>query len=71
MKFIELCKALPYKAQVELIVFSDDMENEKSAGTHSVLSVITGSYWKEYADYYVTSAVPTSFMRVKVKVAKE
>lgn len=71
MKFIELCKALPYKAQVELIVFSDDMESEKSVGTHSVLSVITGSYWKEYADYYVTSAVPTSFMRMKVKVAKE
>lgn len=71
MKFIELCKSLPYKAQVELIVFSDDMENEKSVGTHPVLDVITGSYWKEYADYYVTSAVPTSFMRMKVKVAKE
>lgn len=71
MKFIELCKSLPYKAQVELIVFTDHMETQKPVGTRLVLDVITGSYWKEYADYYVTSVVPTSFMKVKVKVAKE
>ena len=71
MKFIDLCKALSHKAQVELIVFSDDMESEEFVGTHSISELVTGSYWKEYQDYYVISVTPTSFMRVKVKVAKE
>ena len=71
MKFIELCKSLTYKAQVELIVFTDDMETQEFVGTYTVLDIVSGSYCKEYANYYVTSAVPTSFMRMKVKVAKE
>lgn len=71
MKFIDICRALPYKSQVELIVFSDDMETQEFVGTRPISEIVTGSYWKEYADYYVTSAVPTSFMRIKVKIAKE
>ena len=70
MTFIDLCKTLSYKAHVELIVFSDDMENEKSVGTHSISEIVTGSYWKNYQNYYVVSVIPTSFMKVKVKVAK-
>ena len=46
------------------------MENEKSVGTHSISEIVTGSYWKNYQNYYVVSVIPTSFMKVKVKVAK-
>lgn len=71
MTFRDLYKALPYKAQVELIVFSDDMETQEFVGTRPISEIVTGSYWKDYQDYYVVSATPTSFMRIKVKVAKE
>ena len=70
MKFIEVCRTLGRRIQVNLHVMDDDMESEKSLGMHEVHDIMSGC-WSDYHNYQVIVIKPVSHIRLQVIVVKE
>ena len=71
MKFIDVCKLLPHKTIVELTEFTEDMEEQKFIGSHTVMEIAYQSYWNKFKDYTVLSVKPVHEDKVNMKVVKE
>ena len=71
MKFIDVCRLLPHKTIVELTEFTEDMEEQKFIGTHTVMEIAYQSFWVKFRDYHVLSVNPVNKDKVTMKVVKE
>lgn len=71
MKFIDVCRLLPHKTVIELTEYTQDMNEQKSVGSHTVKEIVYQSFWNKFRDYYVLSVNPVSEYRVTMKVVKE
>jgi hypothetical protein len=70
-KFIEVCRLLPHKTVVELSEFTEDMEEQKHIGSHTVMEIAYQSFWTKFKDYHVLSVNPVNKDKVSIKVVKE
>ena len=71
MKFIDVCRLLPLKTEVELTEIAQDMESKELIGSHTVKEIVYQSFWNKFKDCSVLSVNPVGEYKVSMKVVKE
>lgn len=71
MKFIDVCRLLPLKTEVELTEIAQNMESKESIGSHTVREIVYQSFWTKFKDYSVLSVNPVAEYKVTMKIVKE
>lgn len=71
MKFIDVCRLLPLKTEIELTEIAQNMEKAEFIGSHTVREIVYQSFWNKFKDHSVLSVNPVGEYKVTMKVVKE